>query len=247
MSFLEFSITKEPPIVPTGIERTYFRGNLTLEIADVSLPSEIVVDKFFGTDSIMEHNKNTPLTELNRAIELIASDRIQDYTFNPSYYQAFKLLRREGPITGFSELIYTYQLTHDQMKNIEEGLLSDSALFEIRGLQERFKSLIGKRRQEPLPLEFVIRGEVGNVMCVVSRALSTGKAWGISGLLDMELNYLTSVFSASRHWLTGTESSDKAATFITYWEGLPLEERAGDFLKNLGEVTHGKVVLSGNS
>lgn len=247
MSYLEFSITKEPPIMPTGIEQTYFRGNLSLEIAGVALPSEIIVNKFFGTDSIMEHNKNTPLSELNRAIELIASDRIQDYAFNPSYYQAFKLLRRKGPITGFSELIYTYPLTNDQTRTIEKSLLSDSALFEIRGLKERFKSLVGKKRQGPLPLEFVIKSEEGDVVSAVSRALSAGKVWGISGLLDMELNYLTKVFSASRHWLTGVEGPDKAATFITYWEGLSPEERTEDFLNNLREVTHGKVVLSTNS
>ena len=241
MASLELELSRERLLSSDTVERTFYRGSINLEIGGVKLPTGIIVNQHFGTDSIIEQNARTNPAHAAMALEILQSGQIQDYAFNPNYNQAFKLLQNQGPITGFSELVESQPLTSGEISRLEESLISDRAFTEMYGLKGRLLRFRGKRRKGFFPLDVALDTFDDGIFSVKSKTLVIGIEKGVEGVLEMEFNYAKQTFSASRHWLTGCVGVKTAASFINYWEGLSPEDKAVDFLDKLSEAAKGKV------
>jgi len=245
MRNIEFEMSTEKRFPSDKHESTYLSGNINLEIGSLKTNANLVVDRFFGTDSILQENDRRNVKDAGRVIEILTQGKLQDYAFDSSYNRAFKLLDGKGPITGFSELFETEPLTLDQIAILEESLLSEKAFKKIYSFKERLIRFKGKRRKGDFPLDDIYVSKHPNESVVsIESCERDGSVMGVKGVLDTSINYARSTLASSRRWLTGAADGEDATAFINYWERKPAEERALDFLSEIEIFTKGKIKIS---
>lgn len=205
------ALTLEPTrIKGLDIEYQYHKGTVVLEVGGFSLEFEATVNQFFGTDSIIQDQKEERFSDKRRALEIIsANERDRNLMFqNLDYAPALQLLSGDGPITGFSELIESQPLTPEQVTMVEETMMTDRVLESLYGLRGKIRGF--KRRRKGFtesvlrmknPSETWLKDSEASGTYSLNHEQEVGKT--VYPVYEVKLNYRNKRLSFIRHWLTG--------------------------------------------
>lgn len=221
-------------------EYQYYKGTVVLETGGLGLEFEATVDQFFGTDSILEQQKEERYSDKRRALEILTADeRDRKLMFeNLDYAPALQLLSGEGPITAFSERIKSQPLTSEQVTLVEETMMTGRVLESLYGLRGKIRSFKRRRRgftESALimkcPSESWFDRSSASGTYSPNHELEVGNT--VYPIYKVELDYQNKKLSFERHWLTACAKNSAAIAFINHWESVSPEDRLADFVSQV--------------
>lgn len=226
-----------------GIERTLWRTNIELSVAEKNINFEGVVDINFGTDSILEDQRMRRRSDARRALEIVSD--WNDYRYIPEDNYALKMISSSmyGPITGFAELIESRQLSGTEILAVETAFAPSEVIKQRHGiigyLAKRYRGERYKNKIDGLQFEYYLSfkflDEPEGKLCGDDCSGSNSQK------LEIGLNYVRKTLSFCRSYLTGGMPQKSANDLIMRIEAIPPEDRMAMFLADITKKTQGKI------
>lgn len=234
-----------------GLESTYWRRECSCLIGELEIPGEVVVDVHFGTDSIIMQQKKFRSGDERKALEILADAAKGDYGTlldEDNRFVANALMHADkGPITGFSELFQSKNLSDKTILGLENSLATPEVLMGIDGKPgywyKRWKGIRGEGcLREGLKFTYIYKNFFSDLE-LHGRIADDEEE--INNLWEISLSPSNRRFSFSNSYLTGVTNKRDALDFINASERILPRKRCERFCRKVHELTEGQISIVG--